>query len=133
MRWMLASISGRQLVVSGVLTREPDREFFHHAADVRKRLLGSGAQCFEPVGVDSGGRRSPRLGWRHAAAMTPIIHTAALSEKTHLRGLFHLARSDGRRNRSWHFWVGPAGLHVFWPDLYTSRPGWCRRWREPLV
>lgn len=64
--------------------------------------------------------------------MTPTIHTAALSERHHLRGLVHLARSRGPRDRSWHIWIGPAGIHVFWPDLHKSRPGWCRLWREPL-
>ncbi|MGH2945293.1 MAG: hypothetical protein ACRDPC_03345 [Solirubrobacteraceae bacterium] len=64
--------------------------------------------------------------------MTPTIHRAALSEKTHLRGLVHVARSRGPRDRSWHIWIGPAGLHLFWPDVQKSRPAWCRQGREPL-
>lgn len=30
-----------------------------------------------------------------------------------------------------HLWIGPAGLHLFWPDVWKSRPDWCRAWREP--
>ncbi len=28
-------------------------------------------------------------------------------------------------------WVGPAGLHLFWP-LWRSRLDWCANWREPI-
>ena len=63
--------------------------------------------------------------------MTPTTRTAALSEKQSLRGLVHLARERTAGDRSWHLWLGPAGLHVFWPDLRRSRPDWCARWREP--
>jgi hypothetical protein len=52
--------------------------------------------------------------------MTPSIHRAALSENTHLRGLVHLARSRGPRERCWHIWIGPAGLHLFWPDAQLA-------------
>lgn len=33
---------------------------------------------------------------------------------------------------SFHFWIGPFGVHVCWPDLWKSRPDYCRRWREPV-
>ncbi len=29
-----------------------------------------------------------------------------------------------------HIWVGPVGLHLFWPDLWKSRPDWCADWRS---
>jgi hypothetical protein len=30
-----------------------------------------------------------------------------------------------------HVWIGPAGLHLYWPDVWASRLDWCRTWREP--
>jgi len=38
-----------------------------------------------------------------------------------------------RANRSLHVWLGPSGLHLFWPDVWKSRADWCSKWREPLV
>jgi hypothetical protein len=29
-----------------------------------------------------------------------------------------------------HFWIGPFGLHLFWPEVWKSRPDFCRHWRE---
>jgi hypothetical protein len=45
-----------------------------------------------------------------------------------LNGLLDISKGDG----SYHIWVGPAGLHLFWP-LWQSRPGWCRQWRRELA
>jgi hypothetical protein len=36
------------------------------------------------------------------------------------------------RDCSLHLWVGPAGVHIFCPDVHKSRAGWCSRWWEPL-
>lgn len=36
-------------------------------------------------------------------------------------------------NRSLHVWVGPAGIHLFWPAIWKSRPDWCSNWREPIA
>lgn len=38
-------------------------------------------------------------------------------------------RGKWRRN-DLHIWVGPLGLHLFWPDLYKSRPDLQRDWRS---
>lgn len=38
-----------------------------------------------------------------------------------------------RADRALHVWVGPLGAHLFWPDVWRARPGWCRRWRDPLA
>ena len=29
-----------------------------------------------------------------------------------------------------HIWLGAVGAHFFWPDVWKSRPDYCRRWRE---
>lgn len=34
--------------------------------------------------------------------------------------------------RGVNVWVGPFGLHLFWPDVWKSRLGFCRPWRQPL-
>lgn len=31
--------------------------------------------------------------------------------------------------RSLHVWFGPAGVHIYWPDVWRSRGAWCARWR----
>jgi len=64
--------------------------------------------------------------------MKPTTYTVAFGEKQHLRGLLHLSRQRAPGDRSWHIWLGPAGAHVFWPDMHKSRPGWCPQWRQPL-
>ena len=28
-----------------------------------------------------------------------------------------------------HIWVGGWGLHLFWPDVWKSRPDRCRNWQ----
>ena len=30
-----------------------------------------------------------------------------------------------------HVWVGPFGVHIFWPDFWKSRPDFCADWRRP--
>lgn len=30
---------------------------------------------------------------------------------------------------SLHVWVGPVGVHLFWPRIWKSRPDYCGEWR----
>jgi hypothetical protein len=65
--------------------------------------------------------------------MTTHTYTVAYSHRQHLGGLLHLSRQRSDHERIWHIWIGPVGLHVFWPDVRSSRPGWCRSWRDEEV
>jgi hypothetical protein len=38
-----------------------------------------------------------------------------------------------RESRGLHVWLGPFGLHLFWWDVWKSRPDFCRNWREPFT
>lgn len=41
-------------------------------------------------------------------------------------------------NRWWllsglHIWIGPVGIHLFWPDFWKSRPDYCSDWRSEVA
>lgn len=41
-------------------------------------------------------------------------------------GLLFVTRHPG----GVHVWVGPLGVHVYWPDVWKSRPDYEPRWRK---
>jgi hypothetical protein len=64
-----------------------------------------------------------------------VIHHRAFLRWGWKRGLVPRRLSEPlidieRHQDALHVWVGPAGVHLFWPDVWKSRPDWCSTWVE---
>lgn len=40
--------------------------------------------------------------------------------------LLHILKFSG----ALHFWIGPAGVHIYWPDIWKSRLDYEKKWKE---